>query len=64
MQFDRRIAVENSEPGSSKLVIYNVTRVLAGLYTCTAKTAAGQDQRNITLTVECKLAILHNNIID
>ena len=54
LQNDPRVTIDHTQPGVSRMVIDDVRRSDASVYKCTARSVAGTDSKNGTLTAECK----------
>ena len=65
-----RVSVSDSVPTgygnvtrvSINLTITNVSREDTGVYICSANNSVGSDERNVNITVQCKLHCLQNLI--
>ena len=45
---------------SVNLTITNASREDTGVYTCSANNSIGSDSSNVSITVQCKLIVIHN----
>ena len=45
---------------SVNLTIINASREDTGVYTCSANNSIGSDSSNVSITVQCKLIVIHN----
>ncbi|XP_033111498.1 myopalladin-like, partial [Anneissia japonica] len=64
VRLDRNHQVIINEGGINSLVIYYTAPADAGVYTCTAKNRAGQNQFSVNLNVEAKARMVAPSFID